>query len=139
MKNFINGNYKFSNYNEDEKVQFMNYLIKILFNITNNCVFKTIAKKQDILLTEEYITIQNINNTKDNNDNNNIKENENEEDLDEINEITIDDYRTAAEDAFINIFEIFAINYGKDGINYFLNEITKDILPLLEISKIFYM
>ena len=132
MKNFINGNYKFSNYNEDEKVQFMNYLIKILFNITNNCVFKTIAKKQDILLTEEYITIQNINNTKDNDNNNNIKENENEEDLDEINEITIDDYRTAAEDAFINIFEIFAINYGKDGINYFLNEITKDILPLLE-------
>ena len=131
MKNFIKGNYNFSNYNTDEKIQFMNYLIKILYNITNNCLYKTILKKQDILLTEEYITIQNINinNNKDN-INNNIKEKE--DDIDEINEITVDDYRTAAEDAFINIFEIFAVNYGKDGVNYFLNEITKDIIPLLE-------
>ena len=131
MKNFIKGNYNFSNYNTDEKIQFMNYLIKILYNITNNCLYKTILKKQDILLTEEYITIQNINinNNKDN-INNNIKEKE--DDIDEINEITVDDYRTAAEDAFINIFEIFAVNYGKDGVNYFLNEVTKDIIPLLE-------
>ena len=130
MNNFIKGNYKFSNYTDNEKVQFMNFLIKILFNITNNCMFKTTSKKQDILLAEEYITIMNTNTTKNNNDiNNKAKE---EDSLDEIDEISIEDYRIMAEDAFINIFGIFAVNYGQNGVNYFFTEVTKDIIPLLE-------
>ena len=132
IKNFIRGNYKFSNYNQDEKIQFMNYFLKILFNITNNCIFKTITKKQDINLSEEYITIQNTNITKNNEKNNNTNKEKEEDILDEINEITIDDYRIAAEEAFNDIFEIFAINYDKDGVNYFFTQITKDIIPLLE-------
>ena len=32
----------------------------------------------------------------------------------------------------LQYLRIFAVNYGKDGVNYFLNEITKDIIPLLE-------
>ena len=130
IRNFISDNYKFSNYSEEEKIQFSNFLLKILFNITNNCTFKTITKKQEILLAEEYITIKNNDNNNGNKDK--IEEKENEEDIiDEINEITIDDYRTAAEDVFINVFGIFADNYGKDGVNYFFTEITKDIIPLL--------
>ena len=126
IKNFIKTTYNFSNYNQDEKIQFMNYFLKISFNIINNCLFKIITKKQDINLSEEYITIQNIDK------NNNINKEKKEDTLDEINEITIDDYRTAAEEAFKDIFEIFAGNYGKDGINYFFTQITKDIIPLLE-------
>ena len=125
IKNFISTNYKFSNYSKDEKIQFSNYLLKILFNITNNCTFKIITKKQEILLAEEYITIKN-------NDKDKKEEKGNEEDIiEEINEISIDDYRIAAEDVFINIFGIFAENYDKDGVNYFFTEITKDIIPLL--------
>ena len=127
IRNFIKLNYKFSNYSDDEKIQFMNFLIKILFNITNNCLFKKILVKQDIQLAEEFITIKN------NNTNNDIKNNNNvEEDaIDDINEITIEDYRVAAEDVFINIFSIFEENYDANGVNYFFTEITKDIIPLL--------
>ena len=131
IKNFINGNYKFSNYSDDEKIQFMNFFLKILFNITNNCTYKSIIKKQDIQLAEEYITIQNKNNKSDINTNN-INNIDEEDLIDEIDEISIEDYRVAAEDVFINVFEIFALNYGKEGINYFFTQITKDIIPILE-------
>ena len=45
IKNFISGNYKFSNYSQSEKIEFSNFLLKILLNILNNCKFKTIKKK----------------------------------------------------------------------------------------------
>ena len=128
MKKFIQESYKLSNYSEDEKIQFMNFLLKILFDITNKSVLKNITKNQSIFLGEECITINNTNEI-----NNNVILNENEEnDYDEYHEISINDYRKVAEEAFIDIFEIFALNYGKDGINYFFAEITKDILPLLQ-------
>lgn len=125
IKNFTN-NYKFSNFSQNEKIEFSNFLLKILLNIINNCTFKTIKKKQDILLNEEYISISNLSpiNT---NANNNIEE----DFIDEINEVTIEDYRVAAEDVFSNIFLIFAENYGKEGVNYFFDQITKEIYPLL--------
>ena len=131
INHFIKVNYKFSNYTEDEKVQFMNYFIEILFNITKNCIFKSITKKQDIQLAEEYITILNTQNNKNAEINNQINE-EKEDIIDEINEISIDDYRIAAEDAFTNIFEIFAVNYGKNGVNYFFTKITENIIPFLD-------
>lgn len=130
LKNFINVNYKFSNFSQEEKIEFSNYLIKILLNIINNCTLKTIKKKQDILLNNEYISIKNLNN---NSNSNNIIENEDDY-LEDINEISIDDYRMAADDVFLNIFAIFAVNYGKDGVNYFFEQITIKIFPLLNIN-----
>ena len=128
IKIFINDNYKFSNYNQNEKIEFFNFLLKILLNIINNCTYKAIKKKQDILLNEEYITIDNLNL----NLNNNVNTKVNEDDFtDDINEVTIEDYRVAAEDVFSNIFAIFAKNYGKEGINYFFDQITKEIIPFL--------
>lgn len=124
IKNFIS-NYKFSNFSQNEKVEFFNFLLKILLNIINNCTFKTTKKKQDILLNEEYISITNLDST-------NINNNTTEEGYtNEINEITIEDYRVAAEDVFSNIFLIFGENFGKEGINYFFDQITKEIFPLL--------
>ena len=123
IKNFINGNYKFSNYEQNEKIEFLNFLLKILLNIINNCTIKSIKKKQDILLGNEWISI-NLNN------NENNKENEDNYE-DNINEVTIEDYRTGAEEVFSNIFEIFSTNYGKEGVNYFFEQITKDVFPLL--------
>ena len=129
MKNFINGNYKFSNYSQNEKIEFSNFLLKILLNITNNCAFKTIKKRQDFLLNGEYISIKNLSN------NNENKGKEDDNYIDEINEISIEDYRVAAEDVFSNIFAIFAKNYGKDGVNYFFEQITKEIINLLNKNK----
>ena len=125
IKNFIS-NYKFSNYSQNEKIEFSNFLLKVLLNILNNCKFKTIKKKQDIFLNEEYISINNLNLNK--NDEKNI----NDEYVDDINEVTIEDYRNAAEDVFSNIFLIFVENYGKEGTNYFFDQITKVIIPLLK-------
>ena len=134
MKRYINNKYKFSNYSEEEKIQFLNFMIKILFNITNKCTLKTIPKKQEVFLEEECIIIKNDNEEINNNNNYNIiinaKEDENSED--DINEISINDYRKVAQGVFINIFEIFASNYGNEGVTYFFTEITKDILPLLQ-------
>ena len=129
IKNFIDINYKFSNYNPNEKVEFMNYFLKILINIINNCTYRKIKRKQDILLTEEYITI--LNKPKNEENDNDINNHEEKDSIIELNEITIEDYRIAAEDAFINVFLMFANNYDKEGINYFFNQITKDIIPIL--------
>ena len=46
IKNFIRECYKFSNYSEDEKIQFMKFLIKILLNIINKCILKSIPKNK---------------------------------------------------------------------------------------------
>ena len=46
IKNFIGECYKFSNYSEDEKIQFMKFLIKILLNIINKCILKSIPKNK---------------------------------------------------------------------------------------------
>ena len=127
IKNFINITYKFSNYNENEKVQFSNYLIKICINVINNCKLKKVKTKQDILLDGEYISIIN---------NKNISTNKKIDDdyLLEINEVSIDDYRTAAEDVFSQVFLIFGYNFGQEGVNYFFEQITKDIISLLNVE-----
>ena len=127
MKNFINACYRFSNYNQNEKVEFSNYLLKICENIVSNCTFKKL-EKQEILFNGNNICIsydKKLNN-------NNI----NDEDLlEEIDEIPINEYRNNAEDAFYNLFLIFANNFLKEGVNYFFEQVTKDIIPLIKLQK----
>ena len=124
MKNFINVCYRFENYSQSEKIEFLNYLLKICQDILINCRKKRI-EKQEILLKEENIIFQN------NNDNLNNNE---EDKLDEIDEIPINEYRNNAEDAIYNIFLIFANNFFGEGINYFFESITKEMIPLLKLK-----
>ena len=132
MKNFINACYRFGNYTKDEKVAFSNYLLKICQNIINNCKFAKI-EKQDFLLGEDNISLQY--NKEENKINNNINNINNDEDiLNEIDEIPVNEYRNNAEDAIYNIFLIFANNFLKEGINYFFETITKEIIPLLNFK-----
>ena len=126
MKNFINACYRFSNYNQNEKVEFSNYLLKICENIIFNCTFKKL-EKQEILLNGDNICISH-----DKKLNNNI--NKDEDLIEEIDEIPINEYRNNAEDAFYNIFLIFANNFLKEGVNYFFEQVTKDIIPLLKLK-----
>ena len=138
MKNFINACYKFGNYTKDEKVQFSNYLLKICQNIIINSKYDKI-ENQDMLLNGDNINLQynkienKINEIKDDN-NININNNEDDDILNEIDEIPINEYRNNAEDAIYNIFLIFATNFLKEGINYFFESITKDIIPLLQLK-----
>ena len=129
IKNFINACYRFSNYSKDEKVEFSNYLLKICDNIIKNCTYKKI-EKQEFLFKENNICIEHDKDNK-------IKEkniNNDEEDLNELDEIPINEYRNNAEDVFFNIFIIFANNFLKEGVNYFFESITKDIIPLLKLK-----
>ena len=129
IKNFINACYNFSNYSQNEKIEFSNYLLNICQNILINCRYKKI-EKQEILLKSENIIFQNNKENKDENDNIN-----NEEDiLNDIDEIPINEYRNNAEDAIYNIFLIFANNFLGEGINYFFESITKEIIPLLKLK-----
>ena len=140
MKNFINACYKFGNYSKEEKVEFSNYLLKICQNITVNCKYDKI-ENQDLLLNGENISLQynkienKINAVYTDNNIENIINNKVEEDiLNEIDEIAINEYRNNAEDVIYNIFLIFANNFLKEGINYFFEAITKDIIPLLNLK-----
>ncbi len=130
MKNFINACYKFNNYSDEEKVEFSNYLLKIFQNILINCTFKRI-ENQEILLHEENFVINHNKNENQLNINNDLNEKELSSKIEELNEIEINEYRANAEDAFFNIFLIFAINFLSEGINYFFETITNPIIPLL--------
>ena len=130
MKNFINACYKFNNYNNEEKVEFSGFLLKICQKIIINCTFKKI-ENQEILLNEENIC---INHDK-------KEENFNNEEVlleEEVDEIPTNEYRSNAEDSFFNIFLIFASNFLSEGINYYFKIITNPIIPFLskEISEI---
>ena len=135
IKNFINACYRFNNYSKDEKIEFSNYLLKICENLIKNCTYKKI-ENQEILLNQNNIC---INHEYDNESTKKIKEKNNnyindEEDINEIDEIPINEYRNNAEDAFFNIFLIFANNFLTEGVNFFFESITKEIIPLLKLK-----
>ena len=115
MKTFINTEYKFSNYNNEEKVQFSNYLIKITEAIMLNCKMKHF-ENDDVMINqgkEGNVAIKFYNDI-----------HSQESDMDD-NEISISDYREYSEDVFFEIFTIFAQNFQNDGVNYFLESIMK--------------
>lgn len=116
MKEFINKDYKFSNYSNEEKVQFSDYLLKITEALIANCRFKTLPLLSEINATN----------------NNTINSNVNDDDVYDSNEISVEDYRQQCEDVFFNIFTIFAFNFKDDGINYFFDKIIK----LLSLNQI---
>ena len=126
MKNFINACYKFSNYSNDEKVEFSKMLLKIYQSIIFNCTYKKL-ENQEILMKEKNIS---INYNKKNENEEDSKENDKNEE-DELNEISINEYRINSEDAFYNIFLIIANNFLIEGVNYFFETIINPIIPLL--------
>ena len=121
MKNFINTNYKFSNFTDTEKREFSDYLINISFSIMNNAKLRKPKVKNQILVDNNYLNL---------NEENDI-EKKGEDVIIEENEISINDYRGYVEDVFFDIFEIFAKNFQIEGINYFLNKISEPIINIV--------
>ena len=48
MTDFITINYKLSNFDKNEKIEFLNYLIKIMNNVKNNCTYKSISNDKNM-------------------------------------------------------------------------------------------
>ena len=121
IKIFINTYYKFSNFSDEEKREFSDYLINIAVSIMNNAKLKNPKMKNEILVDNDYL---NLNEENDN-------ETKGEDITIEENEISINDYRGYAEDTFFDIFEIFAKNFQNGGVNYFLSKISNSIIDLV--------
>ena len=126
LKTFINTQYRFCNYNDNEKNQFCEYLIEITKSLIKKCEQKKINENKEILLDGLKIVL----NQNDINNNNNNNEDIEENDF-ENNEISVDDYRNFCEDCFFDIFNIFAEIFKENGVNYFLDNITKEFIEIV--------
>ena len=124
MKTFINTEYNFCNYNNNEKNQFCEYLIEITKSLIKKCEQKKINENKEILLDGLKIVLNQ--NDMNNNNNEEIEESEFEN-----NEISVDNYRNFCEDCFFDIFNIFAQIFKENGVNYFLENITKDFIEIV--------
>ena len=124
MKTFINTEYNFCNYNNNEKNQFCEYLIEITKSLIKKCEQKKINENKEILLDGLKIVLNQ--NDMNNNNNEEIEENDFEN-----NEISVDNYRNFCEDCFFDIFNIFAQIFKENGVNYFLENITKEFIEIV--------
>ena len=127
MREFINSKYHFYNLTDDEKKEFMKYLLLINENVMINCKLKNLDIKYDLFINQEFLYI----NT--NKDNNNYFSYENENDIEnDLNEINVTQYRKSAEDVFYHIFIIIITNF-KEGERIYLEKLT-NILTMANVN-----
>ncbi len=124
MREFINEYYKFSNLNDEDKKNFIEFLFKINDSIMNNCKLKSLNIKYDLIYNNNLLSLdlEHTNSSNLLNSNNNLIPNENEIESD-LNEISVVDYRNSAEDVFVNIFLILLMNFKDEGAKFFFEKI----------------
>ena len=124
MREFINNYYKFSNLNDEDKKNFIEYLFKINDSIMNNCKLKSLNIKYDLMFNNDLLCLdlEKTNSLLFTNSNSNFIPNENEIESD-LNEINVIDYRNSAEDVFVNIFLILLMNFKEEGAKFFFEKI----------------
>ena len=112
MREFINDFYRFTGLNKGQKIDFMNYLIDIVYGVMENCSFYTLDQKDISLLEKEILYINNSLNIEHTNNINNL----NECDLESFDNIEdVNQYRLNAESVFYNIFFILIENFQDSG------------------------
>jgi hypothetical protein len=109
LREFINRGYNFSNYNNDERLHFLQLLIKAAEGVMINCKLENL----NININKEVLNVDDIV----------INEN-NMNDYDS-SEISLNEYRRSAEDVFYNIFVIFIHNFKEEGGEFFFQWINK--------------
>jgi hypothetical protein len=129
LREFINRGYKFSNFSNEEKVEYGNFLIKISESVMLNCKMKHLSINQNMLSKKENLTIEDLEVIQ---EGSNI--NLNDQDEDEDGGVSINDYRKSSEDIFYNIFLIFTYNFGDNGAQFFFNWIN-NIINGLNINE----
>ena len=127
IMNFITDYYRFYGLNNNQIDEFTNYLIDIFFGIMKNCEHKKLNPKDFSQLQKEILYKSDDSNWTlvNNNYFNNINE-----DLD-MEDIDLEEYRTAAESAFFDIYSIF-----KYGLNEKYEEcFIKKIISLIDLEN----
>ena len=135
MREFINNFYRFAGLNEQQIVDFVNYLMDIVYGIMENCSYKNLDQSDISLLKQEIL-----------NRNNNlsasppislytISENLKNKDNDcDLEDMDINQYRVYASSVFYSIFFILIENFKDPGTSQFLNKILSS-LPISEINQ----
>ena len=135
MREFINNYYKFAGLNNDQKLEFVNYLMNIVCGVMDNCVYKKLDQN-DISLLEQTIICRSDNLSPEppksllSLDNNKLI------DLDGYmgdEDIDITQYRSNADSVFYSIFFILIENFRDAGTEIFLKKILSS-LPINEIN-----
>ena len=127
IMNFITDYYRFYGLNNNQIDEFTNYLIDIFFGIMKNCEHKKLNPKDFSQLQKEILYKSDDSNWT--LVNNNYFNNFNE-DLD-MEDIDLEEYRTAAESAFFDIYSIF-----KYGLNEKYEEcFIKKIISLIDLEN----
>ena len=135
MREFINNFYRFSGLNNQQKIDFVNYLMDIVYGVMENCSYTKLDQK-DISLLEQEILCKSSNLRPDMpislHTLNEYKNNYLEEYDDDMEDIDVNQYRLNAESVFYNIFFILIENFHDPGTSQFLNK----ILSSLQLSQI---
>ena len=126
MKSFINDYYKFYGLNQEQKIEFVNYLMDIAYGVMENCSYNKLDQK-DIFLLEQEILCNNNELCFDYQKPYNINENKDLEDLEENEDIDLNEYRTSADSVFSSIFFILIVNFKDQGTSQFLNKIISPL------------
>ena len=135
MRDFINNFYRFAGLNEQQIVDFVNYLMDIVYGIMENCSYKKLDQNDISLLKQEILNRNNNLNvtppdslyTK---NEQNLKDKDNYCDLEDMD---INQYRVYASSPFYSIFFILIENFRDPGTSQFLNKILSS-LPISEIN-----
>ena len=127
MKSFINDYYKFSGLNNQQKLDFINYLMNIVYGVMENCSYKKLDQNDISLLEQEILCSKNELCLDYQKQIQNINENKDLEDFDENEDIDLNEYRTSADSVFSSIFFILIENFKDQGTSAFLNKILSAI------------
>ena len=134
MREFINEYYRFSGLSNSQKIDFVNYLMDIVYGVMENCSYNKLDQK-DISLLEQEILCKNFTlNSEPPKSLTYLGQYQNEylEENDDLKDIDINTYRSNAESVFYNIFLILLENFQDPGTCQFLNK----ILSSLQLNKL---
>ena len=122
MMNYICEYYKFNGLDENQKQQFINYLINILLNVMENCAYKKL-NPNDFSQLQNSILFQDIESNWETKNDNDFYNNTTGDEFD-LDDIDLKEYRNCAEHVFCCIYIIFKEGLNLDYAKYFINKIT---------------
>ena len=112
METFINYYYKFYGLNDSQKIEFVNYLMDIIFGVMENCSYKKLEQNDMSLLEKEILDFKNDfdNENEKQSIQNNLYQNKDLEGYDEDQDFDLNFFRINAETVFSHIFLIIIKN-----------------------------
>ena len=132
MREFINYYYRFAGLNDEQKIEFVNYLMDIVFGVMENCCYNKLDQKDLSLLEKEILCRNTCLNPELPKSLIELNDYKNEFLENNIDDVSVNQYRENAESVFCNIFFILIDNFKDWGTSQFLNK----LLSALELDKI---